>query len=233
MIEVMRVKDVLKLPSIDSRGNLHGGMWGGAYPDDPTDPIASVAETITRKDVDGTYYENLREAIVKNGINRVPIHVADASNIANSYGANLPEAWYNRPVMGNGHHRIRILEELGFPYVLTTTEKQDSGYYGEYTSRTTDKLFDPTRQEETVMPVLKNYGKFVVEVNNGTGEGWVIVTDPIPRAYARRLKVNFTQRHDPSKAPNFRARVVPTGDYKLEDALWISSVKSQPMKWAN
>jgi hypothetical protein len=165
------------------------------------------------------YYNSLREAIVKSGINRVPVHVADGHTISNAYGNALPERWKAEPnVMGNGHHRIRILKELGFTNVLTTTEKQESGYNGEYTSRATDKLFDPTRDEGTIMPVLKNYGKFVVEVNNGTREGWVIVTDPIPRAYARRLKTNFFDRHDPKKAPNFKARVVPTGDYEMRDA---------------
>jgi hypothetical protein len=215
-IQVMRVQDVLNMPSVDSRGNNGGGLWG-EYPDDPYDPSATVAETIIRKEVDGAYYEAIREAIVKNGINRVPVHVNNGVAIGNAYGG-LPETWHDLQVMGNGHHRIRILKELGFPNVLTTTEKDQSGYAGEYTSRTTNKLFEPTRQEDKPMPVLKNYGKFVVEVNNGTGEGWVIVTDPIPRAYARRLKINFTERHDPKKAPNFRARVVSTGDYKLQDS---------------
>lgn len=211
-IEVMRVTDVLKLPSIDSRGNNgKGGIRGGSYADDPHDPIATVAETNTRKDVDGTYYENLREAIMENGINRVPVHVADGETVSQAYGGALPDRWRQEPkVMGNGHHRIRILSELGFPYVITTTERQESGYNGEYTSSHTDKLFNPTRQE-TPMSVIRNHGNFAVEVNNGTGSGWEIVAGPVPRAYGRRLVQNFKDRNDATKNPNFRARVVPTG----------------------
>jgi hypothetical protein len=211
-IQVMRVQDVLNIPSIDSRGNHDGNnIWGGAYQEDPHDPLATVAETIKRKDVDGIYYDNLREAIVKNGINRVPVHVADGSNINQAYGSALPQRWQEEPrVMGNGHHRIRILNELGFPNVLTTTERSESGYAGEYESRATNKLFEPTRNESP-MTVIKNHGSFAVEVNNGTGAGWEIVAGPVPRAYGRRLVRNFKDRNDTTKNPNFRARVVPTG----------------------
>jgi hypothetical protein len=57
---------------------------------------------------------------------------------------------------------------------------------------------------------------FVTEINTGTGDGWEIITKPIPRQEARDLAKWYRTHVDYEKQPKFKARAVPTGKPKEE-----------------
>jgi hypothetical protein len=57
---------------------------------------------------------------------------------------------------------------------------------------------------------------FVTEINTGTGDGWEIITNPIPRSQAREMAKWYRTHVDYEKQPNFKARAVSTGKPKEE-----------------
>ena len=114
MIREMAIADVLKLPSVDSRGSCYSdGEW-------------SVASTLESKCVDYGPYDAIRAEIITLGYNRVPIHIDYGANMEAVYSTVIPEDMLDSLVMGNGHHRLKIMVEAGLETVLVTDEASES-----------------------------------------------------------------------------------------------------------
>lgn len=117
MIREMAIADVLKLPSVDSSGASYGGPYSAW----------SLADTLDKKNVDGEPYDTIRAEIVALGYNRVPIHVDYGTYMAEVYSVtNMPEGMLSSLMMGNGHHRLKIMVEAGLETVLVTDEASES-----------------------------------------------------------------------------------------------------------
>lgn len=117
MIREMAIADVLKLPSVDS----HGASFGGPY------SSWSLRDTLDSKNVEGPEYDAIRAEIVALGYNRVPIHVDYGEYMAEIYSVmNIPEGMLSSLMMGNGHHRLKIMIEEGLDTVLVTDEASES-----------------------------------------------------------------------------------------------------------
>jgi hypothetical protein len=111
---LMLVADVLKLPSVD---------YGVA---DCRSDLCSAEDVIASVYFED-YHEGIRQQMIKDGLNAVPIHVASVEQIALDYH---DEAFFSVPsalAMGNGHHRLKMAVELDFMYILTSDDIMDSG----------------------------------------------------------------------------------------------------------
>jgi hypothetical protein len=110
MLTIMRVADVLNLPSIES--------------DWETGETAGEVIQFTHLD---SGHATIREQMRKDGINAIPIHVASVYRISCDYNdpafATLPSDLG----MGNGHHRLKMAVELGHKYILTSDDMYDTG----------------------------------------------------------------------------------------------------------
>ena len=115
MIREMAIADVLKLPSVDSSGSCYSdGEW-------------SVASTLESKNVEySAVYDAIRAEIAALGYNRVPIHIDYGANMEAVYSTVIPDDMLDSLVMGNGHHRLKIMVEAGLETVLVTDEASES-----------------------------------------------------------------------------------------------------------
>ena len=117
MITIMRVADVLDLPSVE---------WGLA---DYAIPGATVREILEGPEffLEG-YHEGIKKLMRIDGINAVPIHVAELDQLACDYNdAELGFLPYPGKGMGNGHHRLAIARELGHKYIKTSDDIMQTG----------------------------------------------------------------------------------------------------------
>ncbi len=117
MITYLKVADVLDLPSVE---------WGLA---DYAMPGATAREVIEGPEffLEG-YHDNIRERMRIDGINAVPIHVAELDALALEYhDAELGNLPYPGMGMGNGHHRLALSRELGHKYIKASDDIMDTG----------------------------------------------------------------------------------------------------------
>ena len=114
MIYEMAIADILPLPSVDSEGaafNNGAGDW-------------SLENTLAWKDVSGPYYDRLKRQLEIDGFNRVPLHVDLAENMYLDYNTYVPvpDKFHGKLMMGNGHHRLKLMISLGFTHALVTDD---------------------------------------------------------------------------------------------------------------
>lgn len=113
----MPMNEVLKLPSIDAL----------AY-DGPAGPRHTVGDMLDSKKadfgIDKWHYGPMRESMQTEG-QRTPIHIFTAGRKA--YGVPIPEELRGQRMLGNGHHRVAMMHELGMDEVKYTGRKQRSG----------------------------------------------------------------------------------------------------------
>ena len=117
---MMPLEEILDLPSVDS---------DGFYRHTTTDAKMvgeTVRDTVYDEHFFGNHHERIREQMIKDGINAVPIHVDLAENMITAYKARVPERLYGCLAQGNGHHRIMIAWEAGFTHMLVTDVKAES-----------------------------------------------------------------------------------------------------------
>jgi hypothetical protein len=111
---LMLVADVLKLPSVD---------YGVA---DCRSDLCSAEDVIASVYFED-YHEGIRQQMIKDGLNAVPIHVASVEQIAIDYHDKAFLYVPSALGMGNGHHRLKLAVELDFMYILTSDDIMDSG----------------------------------------------------------------------------------------------------------
>lgn len=119
MITEMLIADILKLPSIDSDGSMRRGTldW-------------TVANAISYVDTTGDVYDAIRSEMEHDGYNRVPLHVDYADVLMPFYYTHCPDELLSSKAMGNGHHRLVLMMQIGFTHARVTddpTESDDSG----------------------------------------------------------------------------------------------------------
>lgn len=116
MITYLKVADVLDLPSIE---------YGLTEWDVPGVTARQVIE-------DGDfwledYHMKIQEQMRIDGINAIPIHVADAQIIADDYSDDSFNWSLRGLAMGNGHHRLAISVRLGHKYIKASDDIMDTG----------------------------------------------------------------------------------------------------------
>jgi hypothetical protein len=102
-----RVDDALALPSAHYSGHT---------------TAESVLET---DDISSPYYQAIAAAMERTGVNRVPVLIAPAFTMW-WVPFSPPLAGSTRPVVGDGHHRLKIAIQLGWTRILTTDRLTDS-----------------------------------------------------------------------------------------------------------
>lgn len=115
---MMRIADVLKLPSVDSHAATYGGddfdQW-------------SLSGSLDAQDVTGEIYDTIRAEIIADGYNRVPIHIDLGEHMKTRYSVlDMPEWMLSSEMMGNGHHRLKIMIEEDFEWILVTDDATES-----------------------------------------------------------------------------------------------------------
>ena len=120
MITNMLIADILKLPSIDSDGCARTGTldW-------------TVANAISYKDTSGEVYAAIRDEMETDGYNRIPLHIDYAERLLPYYYAWCPDELLSSKAMGNGHHRLVLMIELGFTTARVTDDPTESDGSGE------------------------------------------------------------------------------------------------------
>lgn len=114
MLTLRMVADVLTLPSIEY----------GLIEDDAD--ITSAGEVIQWMYLD-SHHMAIKEQMRVDSINAVPIHVANVQTIACDYDdSRFGNTWSDLGV-GNGHHRLMMAVELGFKYILTSDDVNETG----------------------------------------------------------------------------------------------------------
>src|SRR6201999_1964504 len=107
MIKERRIVDILKMPSVDSDGGCLGGDENYNW---------SVQNALDTKVVSDDYHQGIKAAMERDGINTIPIHIALGKQMAIDYAMFIPSRFRRRLMMGNGHHRLKMMLELGFTH---------------------------------------------------------------------------------------------------------------------
>ncbi len=76
-----------------------------------------VIDYIDLVDIDDEFHQKLKERMLEDGINKVPILIEDHYYDGKDY-----------PTLGNGHHRTRIAYDAGWLEMLATDQDRESGY---------------------------------------------------------------------------------------------------------
>jgi hypothetical protein len=76
-----------------------------------------VIDSIDLVDIDDEFHQKLKERMLEDGINKVPILIEGHYYDGSEY-----------PTLGNGHHRTRIAYEAGWQEMLATDDGRTSGY---------------------------------------------------------------------------------------------------------
>jgi hypothetical protein len=114
MIKQMSVEDLLKLPSVDSAGASYSyGSW-------------SIVNALETKRVSSPYYQAIKSEIDRAGINLTPLHVDYGMNMEDVYSVTVPDDLLSSLMMGNGHHRLKLMIELGLTDVLVSDTYEDT-----------------------------------------------------------------------------------------------------------
>jgi hypothetical protein len=120
MYQIMRLNDILALPSVDSDGVWAPEIHGGCTPENRT-----VLNALHYKSLDDPakreYYRVIAACMGLDQLNGFPIQVGRAAGIAYAHGIWLPrEIDPDEPMMGQGHHRVLIAMRLQLPTMLVT-----------------------------------------------------------------------------------------------------------------
>lgn len=121
MIRTMAIVDLLKLPSIDSDASTYPGKGGSWSIDNPLDDA-----TIT-----DDYHQGIMAEMEYDGYNRVPLHVDLGERMAEVYNTKIPRSLLSTLMMGNGHHRLKMMIMIGFTEARITDDPSESDDTGD------------------------------------------------------------------------------------------------------
>jgi hypothetical protein len=120
MITEWNIEDLLDLPSVDS-----SDFWRSR-----ANRLETVRASIHAEHMLGKYHVRMASQIAADGINAVPVHVCygeEAQAVyADEEGLRVPSRHYGMLVMGNGHHRLKIMLDLGLTRVRVTDDPSES-----------------------------------------------------------------------------------------------------------
>jgi hypothetical protein len=91
-----------------------------------TDYWQPVGDIIGHVDISDEYHLRLAAKMQKEKINKVPIYVYEAGPVWDVM-SNDPDKEDKR-ILGNGHHRVRIAYNDGWPEMLVTDDGSESGW---------------------------------------------------------------------------------------------------------
>ncbi len=122
--KTMTLSEVLALPSVDSNE---------ATFDEWSHSPQTTWDVINGGDKDTTdiYHQIIKGKMAAKGINEVPIHVAKGSVMAREYNIHVPFEYWDTVFMGNGHHRVKMMVELGLPIVRVSSNWSKTGESGD------------------------------------------------------------------------------------------------------
>lgn len=125
MIYEMAIADILKLPSVDSDGSCgESDDWS----------IATALDRTTFGE-DGSderaEYDTIFAEMEYDGYNRVPLHVDLGERMGPVYNTKVPLSLLSTLMMGNGHHRLKMMIMIGFESARVTDDPSESDDTGD------------------------------------------------------------------------------------------------------
>jgi hypothetical protein len=85
----------------------------------------TAADVMMTRDISAPYYQRIRTQLQEDGVNRIPLWVAPAQTMYWPPWADPVIARSERLAFAGGHHRLRMLAQLGLPRILTTDSHID------------------------------------------------------------------------------------------------------------